>query len=155
MSKKIKQELNKLEKRQEELYDQLKEFRANKKFKCVCGKFHAIKNCVAKRYWQRPYGSDDYGSYGEIYVVCPATQVENRFLFMSGYDLPYEERHSHGNNIGQQFSTMYWDLFKDRVLVETEHTTIPNNNEYVSENYKRFDLRIEYVEKMKQKFKNL
>lgn len=152
----LERQLQKLNKLQEHIKQKLRDIQANKRFKCLCGKMHAIKSCVAKRYSVRPIGSDDDWSYSDIYVVCPTNaEVENRLLFHSSNDIPYDERQKYENNIHVQFEREYWGLFKERLLLKEEHKYIPNNNEYIAENFKKFGLKIEYIEKMKQKYKSL
>lgn len=157
LKEQLDKQIKELEETRKHILNRIKDIQANRKFKCVCGKMHAIKNCVAKKYAVRPVGYDDDWGWSDTYVVCPITGQENRMLFSTySYDLPYEERSKHGNNLDAQFNYIYWDLFKDRVLVDDEHKS--NNwwnNEYIAKNYKRFDLKIEYIDKMKQKFRNM
>ena len=124
--------------------DQAKE-RANKKFKCICGKMHTISKCDAFTFptWETGSGYDDGRWYeGEIYIKCPETLRFNRCYFNSPYWPNYDK---FDYDADMQFKAIYKPLFKSLTQGEDNkklNYNLWSNNYYFDENHKKFDLNV-------------
>lgn len=54
-------------------------------FECVCGQIHKFSecSCIQTHWYERPHGCTDGDTWhlGDVYVVCPTTDVRNRAYF--------------------------------------------------------------------------
>jgi len=143
---KLIQEIRRQEQITSDLQDKLEEAKAKLSIKCEsCKKFHRIKDLVViqTHWYTSPYGctGGDYWSQGELHFICPVTKVRNRIMF-DNYDVEWRERQEFKHNPDKQFNRYYKDLFKE-VLKEFDNDMgkyINDNNYYVDENRKKFDL---------------
>lgn len=134
----IKKEINKLEENKTGLLKKLDDARAKKKFKCLCGKFHQIKQCSAvHRTWE------DYINE-ELWIICPDTEIANRMLFNLDYSIDYAERLDFEHNLEKQFVTYYKKLFKE-VIEECSDEGVSKykreNNYYIDEHHESYGLK--------------
>lgn len=154
----IGEQLKKLDQQKRKLLQKQDNVRANRTFLCLCGGRHKFKQCTGIRFWEKSYSSYEDGNWSDAHILCPKTGVINRILF-SGYDLdiPYEKRREFDNDLNAQFQRMYAPLLQNvrehHNLGETIHSFEWGNNEHIAENYKRYELRVAYIEEMKGKFK--
>lgn len=109
------------------------------KFKCACGTKHKFKQCDAIQtyFYVAPYGctGGDYWLPGEIRIVCPVDNRENRILF-----------HDYPRKLQNRFRILYDSKFKsiskryksqDRFR-ELDPSWV--NNEYIYKNYEKYGL---------------
>jgi hypothetical protein len=145
MSTKVEQRLAVLATEQSKLLKQLDTQRANKQFKCGCGKMHRIKNCavIQDHWYTRPSGctDGDYWNEGELQVICPDTDKKNR-LFFDNYDVEWDKRSHYTHNAGQQFSRIYKQLFKEVFDDYKKDQREWWNNHYFDENHMKFGLHV-------------
>lgn len=92
------------------LESQLGTQKASRMFRCVgCKGIHKISSCDA--YEPLHYNSAAYeegwDSSGELWAICPKTQIANRFLFNDSYDA--RKKHK---DAGRAFFREYYDKFK-------------------------------------------
>lgn len=144
----IQQKLETLKQQEVKLLKQLDTQRSNKKFVCVCGKRHKIKDCeiLQSYYYHPPHGctEGDYYSESDMYIPCPDVKVLNRLLFTSVWTIvPWEKRKHYDYDVERQFSRLYKKLFKNsRDITDDDKQQPWKNNEHVAKNYKFYDLHI-------------
>ena len=136
----INKQIRELEENKKGLLKKLNNARAEKNFKCICGKFHTIKDCEAiHRTWE------DYINE-ELWIICPEnTEIANRMLFSNTeFSIPYEDRYKFNYNLGKQFIAYYKSLFK-KIIEECgddESKYKDKNNFYIEEHFIEFGLTI-------------
>ena len=139
----IEEQLAELELQKEILYKKRDQIRANKKFLCVCGAEHKIKDCdTLQSHWHEPsHGYEDGGWYsGEIHIMCPDHNIKNRLLFT---DHPnYQLRNHYDHSAEMQFSRLFKKLFKKVTNDYKEDKTPWRNNYYIDKNHKKFGIEI-------------
>lgn len=142
----IKGLITTLKKDEENLYKQLKEVRSNQTFKCLCGKYHKIRDTdsIVEVGWSQGYGYEDGYSYDKnFYAICPTKGFCNRFLYPSYWLTPYEKQTKYKFNAEKQFENIYRDLFKSCVKVDSKDFNYEwGNNNYIDENHKKFGINI-------------
>jgi len=111
-----KQKIIKLEKQLKHLNEILKQERSEKEFKCVCGNVHKIKDCEAiqEHWYQSPYSCSggDCWHEGELNILCPSSDLINRVMFNSEYDVEYSLRNKIEYSAQMQYKNIYKYLFK-------------------------------------------
>lgn len=143
---KVEQRLAELATEQSLLEQKLEIQRANKQFKCGCGKMHRIKNCIViqAHYYVPPSGCTDgaYWAQTELQIICPDTDKKNRLLF-SNHDINWRDRSAYRHNAEEQFKRIYKELFKEVIDDHEKDTRQWWNNFYIDKNHKKFGLHIE------------
>lgn len=116
---------------------------SNQKFLCGCGKYHLIKSCDAIQTIWYSYSDDDWND-GEIQVKCPKSNLINRLLYKSYYDIEYPRRNEFKYNAEQQFNANYLHLFKSLEKKQKDEQDRANyyNNYYIDTNHKKFGINI-------------
>ena len=120
--------------------------KANLKFECACGKSHTIGECIAvQTHWYVPprgCSEGDYWNEGEIRIICPTTDIQNRVLFETRSEIEWEQREEYDNNPEKQFKRAFSQLFK--ALLEDFNEDKPRtfNNYYFDQNMEYFGLRV-------------
>jgi hypothetical protein len=144
MSKTIERDLVQAEGVVATLRGKLKEAQANKLFRCVaCKGIHKIKTCVAVQthWYTEPYGctGGDYWNMGELWIICPKTEVANRVLF-NDHDVDYEKRKHYEWDVEEQFRRIYSPLFKSVVETHRDNPYRWINTDYFDKNRKKFGI---------------
>jgi hypothetical protein len=142
---KVEQRLAELAIEEKKLLKKLETQRANKQFKCGCGKMHKIKDCVAiqTHYYVPPSGCTDgaYWSDSEMQVICPITDKKSRLMFNNN-DVDWTARQSYGYNAYLQFKYIYLKLFKEVIQDYEKDERLWWNNYYFDRNHEKFGLHI-------------
>lgn len=141
-----------------DLQTQKKAQLASKKFKCLCGKFHRIKDCEAvQTHWYNDAAYEEGYIEEDLKIICPISKGMMKLKF-NDWDTPYELRHKLKYSLEKQFKNIYKHLFK-RVYNDCEkdfpkflyYNYVTNN--YFDENRKYFEL-IEKYKKPTEKSEN-
>lgn len=119
--------------------------RARQKFKCTCGKMHAIKDCdVIQTHWFRPSSGyeDSFWSESDLKIICPTTQIRNRVYFGLRPEVDWKLRADYDYSPRLQFSRRYKHLFRKVIEDFDEDRGNWVNNEYFDKNFTKFGLHI-------------
>ena len=141
----IKFRLNEIEQQKVSLLHELNVVRSNQKFKCICGKLHKIKDCHALecfKYINSSGYEDGYWNFSYIGMICKDSDVKNRFLFPSIYDVAYGVRDRIQFNAEEQFKRNYLRLFKTVTIDNDSDKTPWANNTYFDNNHKKFEIEL-------------
>lgn len=141
----IKSLLKTLDSDRLKLVAQLKEARSNQTFKCLCGKYHKIKdtNVVITEGWSQGSGYEDGYSYDKaFFAVCTADkEIHNRFLYSSYFKIDYNKREDFSAQ--KQFEYTYKELFKNVTKIDEDKFNCKwGNNTYIDDNHKKFGIDI-------------
>lgn len=121
----------------------LDEQRSRRKILCSCGRMHMIKQLelLITHWYVEPYSCSggDYWREGEWQFVCPVDQTRNRLLF-DDYDVEYKQREVVNIAAGPTFKSLYRGLFKSEKSTYKDDENAWQNNGYVDQNRKRFEL---------------
>ena len=147
----LEQQFEKLGEETRKIHQKIKKRNKKRTIKCVsCDKAHEIGDLTAiqTHWYEEPSGCTDGDQWheGELQFVCPETEIRNRLLF-NNFDVSYEERKLYKNNPGDQFKSMYKELFKE--VKDCYEKTYDNwvNNSYVDKHRKKFGLVGKVVKK--------
>lgn len=151
MITKIELELKELKLKEQKLLEKLSKQKANKTFKCGCGKLHKIKDCIAiqTHWYESPHGctGGDTWHTGEIQIICPITDNKNRILFDSYYKVEWTLRNDYSHNAESQFKRNYLNLFKSIINDYKEDNRKWWNNYYIDRNHDKFGINIPGIKK--------
>jgi hypothetical protein len=145
--KELQNKLHSLRTSEAEINSEIKELRANKTIKCLCGKYHKIKDMdiIIPQRWHRGYSYEDgYNEDVGLFAVCAKNpELANRLLF-DDYSIDYYKRDVYKYNAKMQFATLYQHLFKSIVRIDEDKVPYKRwgNNEYIDKNHKKFEIKI-------------
>lgn len=137
---KIELQLVEIREKEKNLIGLLEKQRANKQFRCGCGKMHRIKDCVViqDHYYVPPSGCTDgaYWTPTELQIICPDTDNKNRLLF----NIDCTSQHHFEYNASDQFKLMYKHLFKEVIDDYKKDKRQWWNNFYIDKHPEKFGL---------------
>ncbi len=113
----------------------------NKKFLCVCGSKHRIRDCkIIHTYWYADSHSD--WSKGELKIICPETYIRNRVMFEVRPEIEKGKRWAYSYNPLLQFSKEYKGLFNEVINDYGKEDGAYENNYYFDRNQDEFNIKI-------------
>lgn len=139
----IEEQLADLGNQKEILLKKQIQIRGNKKFLCVCGAEHKIKDCAALQchWYEAPSGyTGSSWNTGEINIFCPDQHIKNRILFKTP---EYGYYRSYDHSAEMQFSRMFRKSFKSIKDDFEEDKTPWVNNYYFERNHKKFGIDVQ------------
>lgn len=134
----INLKISKLELQLQKLYKQKESQKSRKTFKCVCGKFHKIRECsLIQHHYYNTRAYEEGWEESSISIECPVSKLRNQVHFNYNDDIGYPTMYDYEYDANKQFKRKYYGLFKD-VIKEYENSWQSLNNDYFEKNRKKF-----------------